>query len=270
VFLYYAHRAVILGSAVALMAQGAARDEQLTPEDRIELTREMTSEYATAKDVLPRSRDALPMDLEGAKDEDVWAKAFNNWGTAADVGDLVQVTKIEFDKKRIVLEINGGFKGGKKWWQRIQVTAGPMSTGGAPSTQQTANPVGTKLSLVFPEELPRLSTAQLKEYLSPIMDFEQRTASEQYVETLPEPIRAAIEEERAIEGMDRDAVMLAMGRPLRKVRELNEQGEEIEDWQYGEPPGIITFVRFEGNEVVEVRESYAGVGGTVAPPLEPK
>jgi len=230
----------------------------------------MTSEYATAKEVLPRSGDALPMDIEGLKDEDTGDKAFNRWGTAADIGDLVQVTKIEFDKRRIVLEINGGFKGGKKWWQRIQVTAGPMSSGGPPSNQTTASPVGTKLSLLFPEELPRLSTAQLKEFLSPLIDFEQRTASEQYVESLPEPIRAAIEEERAIEGMDRDAVMLAMGRPLRKVREPNADGVEIEEWIYGEPPGVITFVTFDGDEVIEVSEEYAGVGGTVAPPLEPR
>jgi len=269
-FLFGKCRFALLGLVMVLVAQGAARDEPLSREDRIELTREMTSEYAAAKDILPRSRDALPLDIEGVKDEDSWDKAYNKWGAAAQVGDLVQVTKIEFDNKRIILEINGGFKGGKKWWQRIQVTAGPMSSSSVSPNQQTASPVGTKLSLVFPEELPRLDTAQLKGYLSPIMDFEQRTASEQYVETLPEPIQAAIKEERAVEGMNRDTVMLAMGRPLRKVRETNEDGVEIEDWVYGEPPGVVTFVTFEGDEVVEVREMYAGVGGTVAPPLEPR
>jgi len=265
----HVHRLALLGAACAVLAPGAARDEKLSPEDRVDLTREMTAEYATAKDILPRSRNALPLDTDGNKDETVWDKAYNNWGVAAQVGDLIQITKIEFDKRRIVLEINGGFKGGRKWWERIQVTAGPISSGGPASNEQTASPVGTKLALNFPEELPRLDSAQVKEYLASLMDFEQRTASEQYVETLPEPIQAAIKEQRAVEGMNRDTVMLALGRPIRKIRETKD-GVEIEDWVYGEPPGVVTFVTFQGNEVVEVRESYAGVGGTVAPPLEPR
>ena len=36
----------------------------------------------------------------------------------------IQTTKIQFKAKRIVFEINGGGKKGKKWYQRIQIGIG--------------------------------------------------------------------------------------------------------------------------------------------------
>ena len=110
---------------------------------------------------------------------------------------------------------------------------------------------------------------KIKEYLKPILDFEQRTVTEQYIESLPEPIQAAIEENRAVEDMEHDAVLLALGKPDRKVRETRD-GVEIEDWIYGIPPGKIVFVTFQGNKVVQVRERYAGLGGSVAETVQPQ
>jgi len=66
---------------------------------------------------------------------------------------------------------------------------------------------------------------------------------------------------KAIEGMDHDQVLLAMGRPVRKTRETKD-GVDLEDWIYGMPPGKITFVTFQGNKVVKVKDTYAGLGGT--------
>jgi outer membrane protein assembly factor BamE (lipoprotein component of BamABCDE complex) len=59
--------------------------------------------------------------------------------------------------------------------------------------------------------------------------------------------------------MDRDQVLLALGRPVRKVRETTD-GEETEDWIYGNPPGKIVFVTFKDNKVIKVKEAYAGLG----------
>jgi hypothetical protein len=61
-------------------------------------------------------------------------------------------------------------------------------------------------------------------------------------------------------------VVLALGLPVRKIRETKD-GVELEDWIYGAPPGKITFVTFDGNKVVKVKEAYAGLG-TQAPRLE--
>jgi hypothetical protein len=86
------------------------------------------------------------------------------------------------------------------------------------------------------------------------------------VETLPPEIQEAVKQKKAVEGMKRDQVLLALGQPVNKVR-TTEDGTEYEDWIYGRPPGRIVFVTFEGDEVVRVKESYAGLGGSVAAPL---
>ena len=66
--------------------------------------------------------------------------------------------------------------------------------------------------------------------------------------------------------MDRDQVILALGKPRTKMRETKD-GLELEDWVYGNPPGKIVFVTFNGSKVLKVKETYAGLGGQVAPPL---
>ena len=50
--------------------------------------------------------------------------------------------------------------------------------------------------------------------------------------------------------------------PLRKVRE-DKDGVEREDWIYGSPPLKMTFVSFEEDEVVEVKDYEGGIGGAV-------
>ncbi len=260
-------------AAVAILAlapvAAAAREYRYSVDERIALTRDLTAEYATAKVSLPRSKKPLPFYPEtGKSDLEVWSDAHQEWGPAAQMGDLVQITKIKFERKRLILEINGGFKGGRKWWQRIQVGGGVGGTmtpiGGTSAIR--ANPVGTSIALIFPEGVPELDAQQIKEMLKPLLDFEKRSATEQYIESLPEPVQAAIKEQRAIEGMDRDAVLIALGKPNRKVRE-KKNGVEYEDWIYGTPPGKVTFVTFRGNKVVRVREAYGGLGGSTMPEL---
>lgn len=244
----------------------SADDGKLTFEDRVELVRGLTAEYATAKAFLPRSKKPLPFPTDGSYDKKHWEQVGREFGPAARVGDLIQITKVKLEGDRIVLELNGGMKGGRKWYERIEVGVGsrttPINTGG-----QAMAPSGTTLALVFPGRLPALKSDNVKEMLAPILDFNRRSVTEQYVETLPPEIQDAIKEEKAIEGMNKEQVHLALGPPRRKVRETKD-GIEYEDWIYGEPPGRITFVTFNGDQVVRVKEAYAGLGGDIAPPLK--
>jgi hypothetical protein len=54
-----------------------------------------------------------------------------------------------------------------------------------------------------------------------------------------------------------------MGHPTHKSRETKD-GLETEDWVYGTPPGKITFVTFNGNKVIKVKEAFAGLGSEAA------
>ncbi len=242
-----------------------AAERKLTSDERVELIRGLTAEYATAKTPLPRSKKPLIFNTNGNFDAALWSEIGKQNGPAARVGDLVKVTKVTLEDDRIVLEINGGLKSGRKWWEGIQVGIGtsttPISAG-----SQTVAPSGTTVALVFPGRITPMKAEEVKKVLAPIMDFNQRSAAEQYVDTLPPEIQQAVKEKKAVEGMNRDQVILALGRPDSKVRET-EGGVETEDWIYGKPPGRIVFVTFEGDKVVRVRESYAALGGTIAAPL---
>ena len=46
--------------------------------------------------------------------------------------------------------------------------------------------------------------------LAPVLDFNKRSASEQYVESLPPQIKQAVKDKKAVEGMDREQVVLAL------------------------------------------------------------
>jgi hypothetical protein len=121
--------------------------------------------------------------------------------------------------------------------------------------------------LLFNKPIPALKAADIKKMLAPVLDFEKQTATENYVEKLPEPVQKAIKANKAIEGMDRDQVLLALGKPRHKERNVTKDGAEVEDWIFGEPPGKITFVTFTGSKVTQIKEAYADVGGSTAPSL---
>ncbi|MCU1327471.1 MAG: hypothetical protein JWN34_2841, partial [Bryobacterales bacterium] len=100
--------------------------------------------------------------------------------------------------------------------------------------------------------------------LAPLMTFDLRSVSANYLESLPPEMQKAIADKRALEGMDREQVKLALGLPIRKYREAKD-GVDLEDWIFGQAPGKITFVTFQGAKVVKVKEQYAGLGSETAP-----
>lgn len=198
----------------------------------------------------------------GQYDRAQWSEAMTKFGPAARLGDLVQITALRFDGKRIVLEINHGISGGRRWWHRIQV-AGAGSRGTTlGATQHTHAPGGTKLALVFPGSIPPKSPNEFKDMLRGVLDFEKRTATELYLDTIDVRYKEAIERSEVIEGMDKEMVILAKGLPWRKVRDFDD-GIETEDWIYGRPPGELVFVTFLDGDVIGVKTSTAAIGGRV-------
>ena len=255
------------GLLVALGAGAVnAGGRKLTHEDRLEIIRGLSAEYATVKTALPRSKKPLVFSSKGTWDKAKWTELGRENGPAARVGDVVQVTKIDINGDNIEFELNGGFRTGPKWHERIQVGAGQRT---APIGQQSAGSTGTIIALEFEGGVPALEVKEFKKLMAPLLDFEKRTATENYLDSLPAPMQAAIKEKRAMEGMDKDQVMMALGRPRHKQRETKE-GLELEDWIYGEPPGKISFVTFASGKVIKVKDAYAGLGGSTADPLPPR
>lgn len=259
------------GFLFLLWPAGASAQLKLTDDDKVDILRGILSEYATAKILLPRSKKPLPFQSDGFWNKEIWNQSEREFGAAARVGDLVQITHIDIDNNKITLEINYGMKGPRgSWKNHVQIgMGGPAMT--PINTQQNSNaPSGTSIVLLFGNAVPDIQAADIKKILTPVLDFDKNSAAGNYVDNLPEPIRNAIKSKKVINGMNRDEVLLAIGRPRQKERDETPDGTETEDWIYGEPPGKITFVTFTGSKVTQVKEAYADLGGSTAPPLVAK
>lgn len=228
----------------------AAAKEILTRDARIELIRGLVKEIAVTKVPLPRGKHGIILQAQGKLDRSKADNDLRTNGVAIRPGMPVEITRLTFKRDRIVFEINGGGRKGKKWYQRIEVGMGTTTRPIAPETPVLV--YGSWVTLVFPGKATKLNVAQVKQMLGDILDFDRRSPTVLYSPSVPPKIKEAIKNHQVIVGMDRDAVLSSKGAPDRKVRETRE-GVEQEDWIYGLPPHVL-FVTFDGDTVVKVRE----------------
>jgi len=250
-----------------LLGSANAADKKLTDDDRVEILRGLLSEYATVKSLLPRSPKPLPFLSDGTWDKQFWTQTGQRYGPAARLGDSVQITKVDIQDDKIIFEINYGMKGQRGSWRDHVQVSGPIGVSGVDPNRSTSAPSGTSIALIFTGSVPPLKADEIKKLLRPILVFDNDTATENYVDTLPEPVQQAIKANKVIVGMDRDQVILALGKPRHKERNTDKDGDETEDWVYGDAPGKITFVTFANSKVIRVKEAYADIGGTTASPV---
>jgi hypothetical protein len=172
-------------------------------------------------------------------------------GAAAKIGDRVQITNITFHEKTVYVEINGGPKKKTKWYDHITINGAGGST-----QQQDLNSgaaTGSSVTLQFAKYVPEMNAEELRKMLSPVLDFSVKSASEVYIDTMPPKIKAALKAHEVLVGMNKDMVVMAKDRPPQKVREKDDQGQPYEEWIYGRPPQDVVFVRFRGDEVIQVK-----------------
>ena len=254
---------IAVAGTLAPMAPAGDKPDKLTLEDRVELTRGLTAEYANAKVLIPRSKKPLEFDAQNSTfDKKAWTAMAKESGPAARTGDTVQVTKVELFDDHIVMQINGGFSGGQKWYRGVQVTGTMGNTVPLAQNNDSNAPGGTSIVVQFHKSIDGMKAVEIKKLMAPVLDFDRHSVTEIYSETLPPEIRQAIKDKHVMVGMDHDQVRMALGQPTHKERQPKD-GVDLEDWVYGTPPGKIVFVTFEGEKVVKVKEDYAGLGTDV-------
>jgi hypothetical protein len=238
------------------------RKDKLQETSKLELIRYVSGEFAKATKALPAGKDGFLTYAGKPVNQELLERAVATHGVAIHPGDQAQITKLEFRDHTIVVDVNGGGRGRKRFLDRIQVSAGgSIPTMRGTSEQQETGPAGLQpgagstLLLEFSKQVPDLTPDELKQLLAPFLDFaKQRSASVQWFDTLPPDIRKAIQDRTAKVGMDREMVVAAIGKPGHKVRERDPQGNEIEDWIYGSPPAKTVFVRFTGDRVTSIKQ----------------
>lgn len=244
---------LLLAGAASLNAKD--KDQKLPPltkEGRIELIRTFTADLMYIRTPFPMGDKGLTLKHNvlspSGRDLQMLLATF---GPSVKPGDRAIISSIEIKGDRIRFVINGGPVQKKKWYQHIAIGVGGDPQPIAPGESAT-NPRGTYLDLDFDHYVPNLTPKQVMQLLAPAFDFNSPNGVDAYLETVPPKVKAAIKSHKVLVGMNREMVTYSKGLPPKKLREKNSQGNEYEEWIYGEPPQDVDFVRFIGDEVVRV------------------
>jgi hypothetical protein len=239
---------------VTVEQSATTKSGQLQMQSRLAIIRYVDGEFAKAVKPLPGGKKGFRFEAGKPLDEKSLNAALHSQGAAANPGDTVQITALDFHEKEIVILINGGGKKHFHALEHIQIGMGGQSSA-PPQDLHPQEGTGTTLILDYGRPLPDMSPDDLKQQLSGFLDFSKHSSAVNWVETLPPQFQKAIKDGEALVGMDREMVIAALGRPDRKVRERDPQsGAETEDWIYGNPPLKTTFVTFVGDKVIRVKE----------------
>jgi hypothetical protein len=239
--------------SVAPQAKGK---EPLQPQSRLEIVRYVSGEFAKVLLPVPAGKKGYRINIGQKIDEKDLKSELRKDGAAANIGDTVQVTGIEFRAKEIYVEINGGGKSKFHLRDHIQVgVGGTAAPGTGPEPPGTQRPNGGTIILDYGKNVPDMSADDLMTDLRPFLDFtREHSGAVNWIDTLPQQFKDAIQNREAVLGMNHDMVLAALGRPEHKVRQRTPDGDETEDWIYGSPPARTTFVTFAGDKVVKVEQ----------------
>ena len=236
-------------------------NQPLQEGSKLTLVRFVSGEFAKAVKSLPAGKEGFNLTVGKPLDTQLLDRAVATHGAAVNSGDNVQITGLEFRTHQIVVDLNGGGRGKHHWRDHLQISmGGAYPTMQSASSQETGPPglqpgMGSTIFLEWNKFVPDMTPDELKKILSPFLSFQnERSASVQWIDTLPPEMKKAIQERRPLVGMDREEVIAAMGKPDHKVRERDSEGNDIEDWIYGQPPSKTVFVRFTGDHVTKIEQ----------------
>jgi hypothetical protein len=238
-----------------------AKNSTLQEKSKLDLIRYVSGEFAKAVKPLPAGKEGFHVSVGKPLATDLLDRAVATHGPAVNTGDNVQITKLEFRDHQIIVDVNGGGRGKRRWRDHLQIgIGGTYPTMQSTSTQDQGPPgmqpgMGSTIFLEFNKPLPDLTPDELKQLLSPFLNFaKERSAAVQWFDTLPPEMKKAIQDRKPVLGMDREELVAAIGKPDHKVRERDSDGNDIEDWIYGQPPSRTVFVRFQGDHVTSIKE----------------
>jgi hypothetical protein len=239
-----------------------AKNTPLQDNSKLALIRYVSGEFAKAVKALPAGKEGVLVYVGKPLNSEFIDRAVATHGAAVNTGDNVQITKLEFRDHQIVVDLNGGGRGKHRWRDHLQIGLGgaTIPTAQSSSTQDSGPPgmqpgMGSTIFLEFSKPLPDMTPDELKQLLSPFLNFaKERSAAVQWIDTLPPEMKKAIQDRRPLLGMDREEVVAAIGKPDHKVRERDSDGNDIEDWIYGQPPSKTVFVRFMGDRVTSIKQ----------------
>lgn len=225
---------------------------QISRDAKFEILRTVIADQAASRVGMPFGTDGVELSDTGEVNQQKLEKEIKENGQSIEIGRIVTVTEISFDDNKIEIELDGGGKNKKGFFERLEVGVGSQTT---PVSRDDPNKAkGSKVVLRFANKVSAVLTPdELKQLLAPVLDFNKRNFLKTGIDALPPEFQEAVKAKEAKIGMDRDTVIMALGRPDRKVREKTD-GIETEDWIYFQRGLRAQFVTFENDVVVRIRQ----------------
>ena len=228
---------------------------QISRDARYDILRTVLADQAAARIALPFGADGVELSESGEINKDKLERDIRKNGQSVEPGKVVTLTEISFADDTIEVELDGGGKNKKNFLDRVQVGVGVGNTT-APVNRddKTAKAKGSKIVLRFAKKVPGVLTPeQLKELLTPVLDFNKRNFMKTGIESLPPQFQEAVKAKEARIGMDRSTVIMALGRPDKKFWDTKDSVKR-EQWLYYQRGLRALFVTFESDVVVETKQ----------------
>ncbi len=228
---------------------------QISRDAKYDILRTVIADQASARIGLPFGDDGVELSDSGQINKEKLERDLRKNGQSITAGKVVTVTDISFDDNKIDIELDGGGKNKKSFLDRIQVGVGVGNqTTPVGRDDKTAKAKGSKIIVRFAKKVPAdLKPEQLKEILSPLLDFNKHNFMKTGIDALPAEFQEAVKAKEARIGMDRSTVIMALGRPDNKFRETKD-GVYTEQWLYNLRGLRTLFVTFEDNVVVQIKQ----------------
>ncbi|MBS1799166.1 MAG: hypothetical protein JSS95_05000 [Acidobacteria bacterium] len=229
--------------------------DKLTERGRRDLVRNLEAEQGFAHRALPVAVITLKANGDLSPGPDKYRQMIFEKGQAAAPGDRVVITALTIKGNEITLDLNGGPYAKHRFLSHIQLNDAPTAV------TNPERPIGSRITLVFPNGVPEISAPEVKALLEPVIDFGVKTGDQAYADTLPPHLRDAIAAHEVLVGMNHRMVLASLGAPESKVREQQSgdpNGARYEEWIYGHVPQTVKFVRFVGDRVTVVEIAALG------------
>lgn len=244
------YRSFLVG--LLCLTLGGPLSAQISRDAKFEILRTVMADQAASRIALPFGTGGVEVSDAGEVNKQKLDTDLKKNGQSIEVGKVVTVTEISFGEDKIEIELDGGGKNKKGFLDRLEVGLGSQTR--PVSNDDPKKAKGSKVVLKFEGKIPPdLTPDQLKQLLNPILDFEKRNFLKTGIEALPPEFQEAVKVKEARIGMDRSTVILALGRPDKKIREKAD-GIETEDWIYFQRGLRAQFVTFENDVVVRIRQ----------------
>ncbi len=236
----------------------SANAPHMSKQTRYEIIRDFETQIVYSKTSFPMGSKGLRLKdgVSSPNGQDL-QQALALYGPAVKPGDPAHLSFVQIKDDHIHFDINGGPIRRKKWYQHVQISGANGQEVPLSPDEPIQNPHGTYLDVYFDKYVPEMTAQQLRDLLSPVLDFSARNKEQAYLDTLPPKVKAAIQAHYVLVGMNSEMVLHAKGKPPKKVRE-KDGDTPYEEWIYGEPPQDVDFVRIIGDEVVRVETMKVG------------